>query len=92
MNKLLFILCFGFASFAFSETASNHNSDTIPPAPKSVIESLKLVSEENYFPIIKPGSWTGLPGRAVYQNFIGSDEEPELVIAFAIDTPDQYIF
>ncbi|CAM3261890.1 hypothetical protein [Vibrio neptunius] len=100
MKKYLFLVLFGLANVVSaneSETKFADVSQEIKDNVKVYQEEevgrlLTSVSEKDYYPMIKPGNWIGMKIGAVYQNFIGSDENPDLVIAYAVDTPEQYFF
>jgi hypothetical protein len=64
-------------------------SEVLPADNK--IKNLKTYIEK-YYPIFKRGDWTGIKHGAVFDTILGTDESPELVIGFGIDTPDNYIF
>ncbi|RXJ74569.1 hypothetical protein CS022_03075 [Veronia nyctiphanis] len=49
-------------------------------------------SENAYLPIIKPGDWVGVKHGAVRQTLIGTPENPMLVTAFGMETPDSFVF
>lgn len=62
---------------------------------KRVEKSIKQVEsgEKNIvYPILKPGNWVGLKAGAISQTMIGAPENPQLVIAFGYDTPDNFVF
>jgi len=62
----------------------------LPEKLKKEIEEVR--SEKAYFPILKQGDWIGLKHGAVRQTMIGDSANPYLVIAFGIDTPENFVF
>lgn len=44
------------------------------------------------YPILKPGDWVGIKTGALKQTLLGSQENPELVIAFGYDAPTNFVF
>ncbi len=50
------------------------------------------MSVDAYFPILKPGSWIGVKHGAVQHTLIGNPTEPELVICFAVNKPENFVF
>lgn len=65
----------------------------IQPLPDDLKKTLEQeVSEKQYFPILKPGDWVGIKHGAVHSELIGTDDQPEVVIGFGYDTPDNFVF
>ncbi|MCT4613693.1 MAG: hypothetical protein N4A49_02330 [Marinifilaceae bacterium] len=44
------------------------------------------------YPILKPGDWVGIKAGAVKQTLYGTQENPELVLAFGYDAPTNFVF
>jgi hypothetical protein len=55
----------------------------------SKIESGEI---KKIYPILKPGDWVGIKYGAIYQTLLGTDENPELVIGYGYDGPNDFIF
>lgn len=71
--------------FGASENAS---ADKI----KEEIEQVKSEGEPKIYPILKPGDWVGIQAGALKQTIFGTQENPELVIAYGYDTPENFVF
>ncbi|MEH0155419.1 hypothetical protein V6R21_14830 [Limibacter armeniacum] len=59
------------------------------------IEKMKEQSESGdykFYPILKPGDWVGIQAGALKQTLIGTQEEPQVVVGFGYDTPENFIF
>ncbi|WP_235129883.1 MULTISPECIES: hypothetical protein [Chryseobacterium] len=67
----------------------NVESDKIA---ESDIQKIKSGEINKIYPILKPGDWVGVKAGALKQTIIGTQEEPELVVAFGYDTPDNFVF
>ncbi|MBK9254676.1 MAG: hypothetical protein IPM42_04250 [Saprospiraceae bacterium] len=62
---------------------------------KKVEKDLDLIQSgqvADIYPILKPGDWVGIKAGALKQTLFGSQEAPQLVIAFGYDAPDNFIF
>lgn len=44
------------------------------------------------YPILKPGDWVGIQAGALKQTLIGDEQNPQVVIGFGYDTPENFIF
>ncbi|QDO94508.1 hypothetical protein FNB79_11205 [Formosa sediminum] len=74
-------------------------SSTIYGPEKTPEEIAKIVeqtenSDKKIYPILKPGNWVGLRAGAISSNLIGTEEDGDLevVIAYGMDTPDNFVF
>jgi hypothetical protein len=56
------------------------------------IEKIKSGEITKVFPILKPGNWIGIKTGALRKTLLGTQENPELVIAFGYDTPTNFVF
>lgn len=67
------------------------NEETDNSANRSVNQ---VESGENnvIYPILKPGDWVGLKAGAINQTIVGDPQNPQLVIAFGYDTPENFVF
>ena len=86
MKIILLLLASIFSGAVMSE-------QKIKPLPKSLEKEVLIdIKERTFYPIIKSGDWVGIKHGAVYSTLLGSNESPEVVIAFGYDTPDNFIF
>jgi uncharacterized protein YtpQ (UPF0354 family) len=72
-------------------------SNTIYGREKTPKEIAKIVeqtenSDKNIYPILKPGNWVGLKAGALSSTLIPSEDGAEVVIAYGMDTPDNFVF
>ncbi|MGJ8759418.1 DUF1444 family protein [Polaribacter sp. AHE13PA] len=72
-------------------------SGTLYGKEKSEKEIEKIVeetknSDQKIYPILKPGDWVGLKAGALNSNLIRSEAGPKVVIAYGINTPDNFVF
>ena len=72
-------------------------SGTLYGKEKSEKEIEKIVeetknSDQKIYPILKPGDWVGLKARALNSNLIRSEAGLKVVIAYGINTPDNFVF
>jgi len=44
------------------------------------------------YPILKPGDWVGIKYGVIKQTLLGTEENPELVIGYGYDEPNDFIF
>ncbi len=44
------------------------------------------------YPVLKPGDWVGIKYGSVYQTLLGTADNPELVIGYGYDAPNNFIF
>lgn len=56
------------------------------------IEKIQSGEIDRIYPILKPGNWVGIQAGALKQTLIGSPEDPQLVVAFGYDTPNNFVF
>lgn len=56
------------------------------------IEQIKSGEITKIYPILKPGNWVGVKAGALKQTILGTQENPELVIAFGYDAPTNFVF
>ncbi|MEL6656170.1 MAG: hypothetical protein AAFP77_08980 [Bacteroidota bacterium] len=57
----------------------------------------RLVEQKNsreykVYPVLKNGAWPGLQAGALRQVLVGSEEDPQVVIGFGYDTPENVLF
>lgn len=55
-------------------------------------EQVKAGAITEIYPILKPGSWEGLKQGALKQTIFGTEDNPDLVIAFGYNAPSNFIF
>ncbi|MFD1015410.1 hypothetical protein [Winogradskyella rapida] len=72
-------------------------SSTLQGPEKTTEEIEKIIeqtknSDQKIFPILKPGNWVGLKAGALSYNLINTDAGPKVVIAYGINTPDNFVF
>ncbi|WP_179350026.1 DUF1444 family protein [Winogradskyella pacifica] len=58
---------------------------------EKIIEQTKN-SDQKIYPILKPGNWVGLRAGALNSNLIQTEAGPKVVIAYGMDTPDNFVF
>jgi len=86
VNKFIFLILISLANVGMSESK-------VQPLPEKLEKEIsENMSENSYFPILKPGDWVGITHGAVRQTLIGDPEKPELVIGFGMDTPENFVF
>jgi len=56
------------------------------------VEQIKKGEYNKVYPILKPGNWVGIKQGALVKVILGSIENPQLVMAYGYDTPDNFIF
>ncbi len=56
------------------------------------VEKIKAGQATKIYPILKPGDWIGIKAGAIKQTILGTQENPELVVAFGYDTPSNFVF
>jgi len=59
------------------------------------VEKIKAQAESGdhkIYPILKPGDWAGMQAGAINQTLVGNDENPEVVVGFGYDTPENFVF
>lgn len=56
------------------------------------IEKIQSGQVNKIFPILKPGDWVGVQAGALKQTLLGTQEQPELVVAFGYDAPSNFVF
>jgi len=56
------------------------------------IEKIATGQVNKVYPILKPGDWVGIKAGALKQTLFGTQEQPELVVAFGYDTPSNFVF
>ena len=56
------------------------------------IEQIKKGNIKRVYPILKPGNWIGVKAGALKQTLIGTQENPELVVAFGYNAPTNFVF
>lgn len=59
---------------------------------ESDLQQIKSGAVNKIYPILKPGDWIGIQAGALKQTLIGTQEEPELVVAFGYDAPNNFVF
>jgi len=75
----------------FKRIFGKGNEETDKSANDS-IEQVKSRSNNVIYPILKPGDWVGLKAGAISQTIVGDPKNPQLVIAFGYDTPENFVF
>ena len=50
-------------------------------------ENKKLI-----YPILKPGDWVGIKSGAMYRVLIGNDQNPQVVVGYGFETPENFEF
>lgn len=66
-----------------------------PEAEKRVEQDLEQIESgqvTQIYPIFKPGNWFGTKTGAFNQILVGTQEQPELVIALGYDAPNSFVF
>ena len=58
----------------------------------SDIQKIKSGQVNKIYPILKPGDWVGIQAGALKQTLFGTQEQPELVVAFGYDAPSNFVF
>lgn len=58
----------------------------------SDIQKIKSGQVNKVYPILKPGDWVGIQAGALKQTLFGTQEQPELVVAFGYDAPSNFVF
>lgn len=56
------------------------------------VEQIKSGQITKIYPILKPGDWVGIKAGAIKQTLLGTQENPELVVAFGYDAPTNFVF
>lgn len=79
----------GFLSNLFGKKKSTEQPTA--SSTQSTESSTQTIDAE-IFPILKPGNWVGLKAGCLHRPFIGTNEQPHLVIAYAYNHADGYIF
>ncbi len=64
---------------------------------KSDAETEKIIEQtesgkHKIYPILKPGSWPGIKVGAIRQTLVGDEQNPQVVVAFGYDTPENFVF
>lgn len=75
----------------FSRIFGKGNSES----DKRVVDDIQRVQSgqiHKIYPILKPGNWVGIQAGALKQTLIGTQEQPELVVAFGYDAQDNFVF
>jgi len=68
-----------------------HGKEKSPEEIEKIIEQTKN-SDQKIYPILKPGDWVGLKAGALSSNLINTEAGPKVVIAYGIDTLDNFVF
>ena len=69
---------------------SNEKEKTTEEVAKIIAQT--EASDKKIYPILKPGDWVGLKAGALSSTLIPSENGAEVVIAYGIDTPDNFVF
>ncbi|HEX7905140.1 MAG TPA: hypothetical protein VF487_14815 [Chitinophagaceae bacterium] len=56
------------------------------------IEQIKSGEINKVYPILKPGNWIGIKAGCLKQTLLGTPENPELVVGFGYDAPNNFVF
>ncbi|MBU2996771.1 hypothetical protein KO500_10010 [Cellulophaga baltica] len=72
-------------------------SNTISGNEKTKEEIEKIATQKRsgnhkIYPILKPGNWGGLRAGAVSSTLIGDNENPQVVVGYGYDTPENFVF
>ena len=59
---------------------------------ESDINKIKTGQVDKIYPILKPGDWVGIQAGALKLTIIGTKEQPELVVAFGYNAPNNFVF
>lgn len=59
---------------------------------ESDIQKIESGQVYKIYPILKPGDWVGIKAGALKQTLLGTQENPELVVAFGYDAPSNFVF
>ena len=59
---------------------------------ESDIKKIETGQVKKVYPILKPGDWVGIKAGALKQTLFGTQEQPELVVAFGYDAPSNFVF
>jgi hypothetical protein len=66
-----------------------------PESDKKTAAEIRQVQsnpDSKLYPVLKPGNWVGIKGGCFYQTVLGTKENPELVMAFAYNMPNNFVF
>lgn len=75
----------------FTRVFGKGNPETDENIEKEV-EQIKSGQITKIYPILKPGDWVGIQAGALKQTILGTQESPELVVAFGYDAPTNFVF
>lgn len=83
--------------FDVVEIKVNHMWKTLFGKKKSnqELEQIKAQTESGkhkIYPILKPGNWVGIKAGAIKQTLVGDEQNPQVVIGFGYDTPENFVF
>ena len=56
------------------------------------LEQIQSGEINKVYPILKPGNWVGIKSGCLKQTLFGTQENPELVVAFGYDAPTNFVF
>lgn len=56
------------------------------------INKIKSGEINKIYPILKPGNWVGLKYGVIRKTLLGTTENPELVIGYGYDAPENFVF
>ncbi|WP_434036216.1 DUF1444 family protein [Formosa sp. 4Alg 33] len=68
-----------------------YGKEKSPEEIDEIVEQTKN-SDQKIYPILKPGNWVGLRAGALNSNLIQTEAGPKVVIAYGMDTPDNFVF
>ncbi|MFB9053864.1 DUF1444 family protein [Formosa undariae] len=68
-----------------------YGKEKSPEEIDKIVEQTKN-SDQKIYPILKPGNWVGLRAGALNSNLIQTEAGPKVVIAYGMDTPDNFVF
>ncbi|WP_299779055.1 DUF1444 family protein [uncultured Formosa sp.] len=68
-----------------------HGPEKTPEEIEKIVEQTKN-SDQKIYPILKPGNWVGLRAGALNSNLIQTEAGPKVVIAYGVNTPDNFVF
>ncbi|WP_439581133.1 hypothetical protein [Dyadobacter bucti] len=69
---------------------SGKDSDT--QCVEETVSKINSGEVNKIYPILKPGDWVGIRYGAIKQTILGTEDNPELVIGYGYDGPNNFIF
>jgi hypothetical protein len=59
---------------------------------EDTVTKIKEGAINKIYPILKPGDWVGIKYGAINQTLLGTEDNPELVVGYGYDGPNDFIF